>query len=237
MTKAPESERGAPVGRRVVLGMLALGAVGVATGRWLANGISDVVSATVPALSSVIPAAGGFRIYTVTDGYPSYDRASYRLKVSGLVDRPLELSLADLAAMPQTGMTKDFQCVTGWRVESVPWSGVLLREVLDVAGVQSAGAAVSFASFDGAYTESLTMEQAMRDQVLVATSMYGQPLELRHGAPVRLYVVPMYGYKSIKWLDSVQVTDHVEPGYWERRGYDVDAYIGASNGGDEDPNV
>jgi len=237
MLEDSRSERGTPVGRRVVLGMVALGAVGVATGRWISSGINDVVSSTVPALSSIIPAAGGFRIYTVTDGYPSYDRASYRLKVTGLVDTPLELSLAELAAMPQNGLTKDFQCVTGWRVESVPWSGVLLRDVLDSAGVQSTASAVHFTSFDGAYTESLTLDQALKEQVLVATSMYGQPLEVKHGAPVRLYVVPMYGYKSIKWLDGIHVTDAVEPGYWERRGYDIDAYIGASNGGDEDPNV
>ncbi len=237
MAHASKSERGTPIGRRIVLGMVGLGAVGIAAGRWISNGISDVVSSTVPGLASVLPAAGGFRIYTVTDGYPSFDRAKYRLTVTGLVDKPLSLSLADLAAMPQTGLTKDFQCVTGWRVESVPWSGVMLHEVLKAAGVQSGAVALSFTSFDGIYTESLTLDQAMRDQVLVATSMYGQPLETQHGAPVRLYVVPMYGYKSIKWLDGIQVVNAVQPGYWERRGYDVDAYIGASNGGDEDPNV
>lgn len=237
MADASKAERGKPIGRRIVLGMVGLGAVGIAAGKWISSGISDVVSSTVPGLASVLPAAGGFRIYTVTDGYPSYDRASYRLAVTGLVDKPLSLSLSQLAAMPQTGLTKDFQCVTGWRVESVPWSGVLLRDVLNSAGLKSSAAAISFTSFDGIYTESLTLEQAMTDQVLVATSMYGQPLETQHGAPVRLYVVPMYGYKSIKWLDGVQAVDKVEPGYWERRGYDVDAYIGASNGGDEDPNV
>ncbi|MDO8731768.1 MAG: molybdopterin-dependent oxidoreductase [Actinomycetota bacterium] len=237
MPDASKRERGTPVGRRVVLGMVGLGAVGIAAGRWISGGISNVVSSTVPALASVIPAAGGFRIYTVTDGYPSYERAKYRLTITGLVERPLSLSLNDLAAMPQTGLTKDFQCVTGWRVESVPWSGVLLRDVLDAAGVKSGAAAVSFTSFDGSYSESLTLEQAMNDQVLVATSMYGEPLETQHGAPVRLYVVPMYGYKSIKWLDGIAVTDKVDPGYWEQRGYDVDAYIGASNGGTEDPNV
>ena len=237
MADASKSERGTPIGRRVVLGMVGLGAAGIAAGRWISNGISDVVSSTVPGLASVIPAAGGFRIYTVTDGFPDYDPVKYRLTVTGLVDKPLSLSLADLAAMPQTGLTKDFQCVTGWRVEGVPWSGVLLRDVLAVAGVKSGAGALSFSSFDGAYTESLTMDQAMHDQVLVATSMYGAPLETQHGAPVRLYVVPMYGYKSIKWLDGIQVVDKVDPGYWEVRGYDVDAYIGASNGGHEDPVV
>ena len=73
-------------------------------------------------------------------------------------------------------------------------------------------AALRFTSFDGVYTESLTLEQGLRDDILVATSMYGQPLEVKHGAPVRLYVVPMYGYKSLKWLSGIEVGRVVEPG-------------------------
>lgn len=229
--------RGTPVGRRVVLAMVGLGAVGVAAGKWLSQGVSDVVASTVPGLATILPAAGGFRIYTVTNGYPEIAAAEYRLKVTGMVDRELSLSLDDLAKMPQTHVTKDFQCVTGWRVSDVPWSGVLLKDVLSAAGVEDGAEALAFTSFDGAYTESLTMEQSTGDDVLVATSMFGAPIEVQHGAPVRLYVVPMYGYKSIKWLDGINVGRKVEPGYWELRGYDVDAYIGSSNGRSDDPNV
>jgi DMSO/TMAO reductase YedYZ molybdopterin-dependent catalytic subunit len=236
----PDNEnatRGTPVGRRIVLGMLGLGAVGVAAGRWLSEGVSDVVSATAPGLANVLPAAGGFRIYTVTYGYPDFDPATYRLSVTGLVKNELSLSLADLAALPQTGITKDFQCVTGWRVADVPWSGVLLRDVLAAAGVDNDAAALRFTSFDGVYTESLTMEQSLGDDVLVATSMFGKPIEDKHGAPVRLYVVPMYGYKSLKWLSGIEVGRTVQPGYWEQLGYDVDAYVGASNGRGDEPVV
>ncbi len=237
MAEGEAPPRGAPVGRRIVLAMVGLGAVGIATGKWLSEGVSQVVASTVPGLANVLPAAGGFRIYTVTNGYPEIPAADYRLKVTGMVDKELSLSLADLAELPQTQMTKDFQCVTGWRVEDVPWSGVMLREVLSAAGVESGAGAITFTSFDGAYDESLTLDQAMNDEVLVATSMFGEPIEVQHGAPVRLYVVPMYGYKSIKWLDGIEVVRTVDPGYWERRGYDVDAYIGNSNGRSDDPNV
>ena len=109
--------------------------------------------------------------------------------------------------------------------------------LLAAAGVEAGATALRFTSFDGAYTESLTMEQGMKDDVLVATSMFGAPIEVKHGAPVRLYVVPMYGYKSIKWLSGIEVGRTVIPGYWEERGYDIDAYIGASNGRSDDPNV
>ncbi|MEI6362570.1 MAG: molybdopterin-dependent oxidoreductase [Actinomycetes bacterium] len=236
MTTEPE-ERGTPVGRRIVLGMVGLGAVGVLAGRWLSQGVSDVVASTAPALGAVIPAAGGFRIYTVTSGYPSFDAKTYRLAVTGLVAKEMSLSLTELAALPQTSMTKDFQCVTGWRVADVPWSGVLLSDLLDAAGVEAGATAVRFTSFDGEYTESLTMEQARQPGVLVATSMFGKPIEDKHGAPVRLLVAPMYGYKSIKWLSGIEATNKVIPGYWEDRGYDVDAWVGKSNGRSDDPVV
>ena len=231
------SPRGVPVGRRIVLGVVGLGAVGVVAGRWISSGVSDVVASTAPGLASIVPAAGGFRIYTVTGGFPEIAAADYRLSVSGLVNEPLSLSLDDLAQLPQTQMTKDFQCVTGWRVEDVPWSGVLLRDVLAAAGVESDAEALRLTSFDGAYTESLTLDQAMRDDMLVATSMYGAPIEVKHGAPVRLVAAPMYGYKSIKWMDGIELTRNVIPGYWEVRGYDIDAWVGKSNGRTDEPVV
>ena len=135
--------------------------------------------------------------------------------------------------MPPTGMTRDFQCVTGWRVYSVQWKGVRLRDVLDRAGVQPGAKALRLTSFDGADSESLTLKQARRDDVLVAYELEGEQLSDAHGGPVRLYVAPMYGYKSIKWLDKIELTDKVVPGYWEERGYDVDAWVGRSNNRDD----
>ncbi|HUR22858.1 MAG TPA: molybdopterin-dependent oxidoreductase [Acidimicrobiales bacterium] len=68
----------------------------------------------------------------------------------------------------------------------------------------------TFKSFDGSYTESLTMEQARRPDVLLAYEMEGKPVTRAHGGPVRLYVAPMYGYKSVKWLDEIEVATSVE---------------------------
>ena len=81
-------------------------------------------------------------------------------------------------------------------------------------------------SFDGVYTESLTLDQARRDDVLVVHEMEGKPVSTPHGGPVRLLMAPMYGYKSIKWLDRIEVVDSVVPGFWEERGYDIDAWVG-----------
>jgi len=137
--------------------------------------------------------------------------------------------------MPPTMITKDFQCVTGWRVHNVRWTGVRLSELLDKAGVQPTAKALRFTSFDGVYTESLTLDQARRDDVMVAYDLEGKPLSSDHGGPARLYVAPMYGYKSCKWLDGIEVVDRVVPGYWENDGYDVDGWVGRSNGRDDQP--
>ena len=175
MTEAVSREAldtGKPVGRRVVLGMLGLGAVGVLAGariqdvlqRWL----EPITVHDPTGLSQLLPVAGGFRIYSVVDFLPSRSTADYQLVVDGLVDHPLTLSYADLLAMPSTRVVHDFQCVTGWRVPRVPWTGVELSEVLDRAGVKSQAKALVFTSFDGTYTESLTLDQARRPDVLVA---------------------------------------------------------------------
>jgi DMSO/TMAO reductase YedYZ molybdopterin-dependent catalytic subunit len=230
---------GRPVGRRIVLGTLGLGAIGVLTGSRLQAAEERVLAAIGPrdptGLSQLVPAGTGFRYYSVTGGVPHRDATTYRLTVSGLVDRPVTLSMADLAALPQTRLVRDFQCVTGWRVPQVPWSGVALPDLLDHVGVSAGATALRFTSFDGTYTESLTLSQARRRDVLVATRMLGGPVTGAHGGPVRLYVAPMYGYKSCKWLGGIEVTDHVQPGYWEELGYDVNAWVGKSNGRDDDP--
>jgi DMSO/TMAO reductase YedYZ molybdopterin-dependent catalytic subunit len=230
---------GAPVGRRVVLGMLGLGAAGIAFGSKVQDGLERLLAPVTArdgsGLSTLLP-IGRFRIYTVTGDLPSKAAADYRLQVTGAVREPLDLSYADLTAMTPTNLTKDFQCVTGWRVHDVKWRGVRLADLLDRAGADPARGGIEFHSFDGVYTESLTMVQARRSDVIVAYEMEGKPVSSIHGGPVRLYVAPMYGYKSCKWLDRVDVVAS-EPrrGYWEDRGYDTDAWIGQSNGRDDSP--
>lgn len=229
-----------PVGRRVVLGMVGLGAVGVVAGSRITAAISRLMAPVEEhdptGLSGLVPAAGGWRYYSVAGSEPLRTTRDYQLTVDGLVDHPLTLTLADLQALPATTLVRDFQCVTGWRVGGVHWQGVAVSELLDRAGVQPAGQALRFSSFDGAYTESLTLDQARRPDVIAAYSMLGGPVSTEHGGPVRLYVAPMYGYKSCKWLQRIEVTDRVEPGYWETEGnYDVDAWVGQSNGRDDAP--
>ena len=234
MTSTGGDEYGAPVGRRIVLGLVAAGVAGIVSGRTLQNGLTRVLapleSRDPTGLLSQVPVGNGFRFYSVTGAVPRRPPASYRLDVGGLVSARSSYSFADLAAMPQTSLVRDFQCVTGWRVDQVHWRGVRLAHLLDLVQPLAAAKALRFRSFDGSYSESLTLEQARAADVLVALQMLGGPVSHDHGGPVRLYVASMYGYKSIKWLSSIELTSDVTPGYWEQRGYDVDAFIGRSNG-------
>lgn len=227
--------RGAPVGRRLVLGMLGLGAAGLVAAPHLQRGVEAVTGRDPTGLTGLLPNGGGFRYYSVASSVPERGPQDYRLTVDGLVERPATYSLDALRGLPQTRLVRDVQCVTGWRVPSTPFEGVTLSRLLDAAGVRPEARAVRFECFDGTYTESLTLAQARRDDVLVALRMQDRPLSHSHGGPVRLYVAPMYFYKSAKWLSGITLTDRVEPGYWERLGYDVDAWVGRSNGRDDAP--
>jgi DMSO/TMAO reductase YedYZ molybdopterin-dependent catalytic subunit len=232
------TDKETPVGRRVFLGLLGVGVAGVLVGSriddWQERVIGPIEARDGTGFLSLFP-IGRFRIYSVAESLPSRSRSAYKLKIGGLVEHPQTISYAALAARPPVQLTRDFQCVTGWRVHDVKWVGVRLRDLLDEAGVQPSAKAVRFTSFDGVYSESLSLEQARRDDVLVAYKLDGQNLSRIHGGPVRLAVTPMYGYKSLKWLDTIELTDEVVPGYWEHRGYDVNGWVGRSNGRSDDP--
>jgi DMSO/TMAO reductase YedYZ molybdopterin-dependent catalytic subunit len=221
--------------------MLGLGAAGVAAAPYLQRGLESFLGAAADkdptGLTGLLPNGGGFRYYSVASSVPRKTAETYRLTVDGLVRKPATYTLADLRAMPQTRIVRDVQCVTGWRVPDTPFEGVRLSQLLDAAGVRPEARAIRFTCFDGTYSESLTLTQARRDDVLVALRMQDEPVSHSHGGPVRLYVAPMYFYKSAKWLSGITVTSSVRPGYWEERGYDVDAWVGRSNGRTDTPTV
>jgi DMSO/TMAO reductase YedYZ molybdopterin-dependent catalytic subunit len=211
------------------MGLLALGAAGVVGGSWVQNGLSRLLAPIETrdptGLVALLPLGDAFRFYSVTGSVPRQTAATYRLTVSGLVARPATYTLADLQAMPQTSLVRDFQCVTGWRVLEVHWAGLPLSALLDLAEPSAAATAVRFRSFDGTYTESMTLSQARRSDVIVALRMLGGPVTHDHGGPVRIYAASMYGYKSTKWLSGIELTQGEIPGYWEHRGYALDGTI------------
>jgi sulfoxide reductase catalytic subunit YedY len=169
-------------------------------------------------------AEGNFRIYTVTD-IPRFKKDAWSFSIKGLVDQPVALDWEAFTKLQRTVQVSDFHCVTGWSVYHVTWEGITLKSLLERAGVQSSAKYVKLYSGDGVYTDTLTLDQAMMDDVMVAALIDGKPIPEDLGGPVRLVVPQMYAYKSVKWLQSIELIQEEHVGYWEVRGYDTDAWV------------
>jgi DMSO/TMAO reductase YedYZ molybdopterin-dependent catalytic subunit len=115
-------------------------------------------------------------------------------------------------------------------VQNVHWGGVRIADVLAGAQPSPQAGALQFVSAEVPYVDYLTTKQASLHDVMLAYEMDGKPLPREHGAPVRLVIPDMYGYKNVKWVERITLTGGPETGYWEQRGYDVDAWVGRSNG-------
>jgi DMSO/TMAO reductase YedYZ molybdopterin-dependent catalytic subunit len=223
----PEASR--PYGRRAFLGVTALGLSSLVWGKSVWGAFSSAAQPFENALpSSLVPS--GWRIYTVASSMPTFDARTWRLGIEGLVDAPQSLSYADLKSLPRAEQVSTFHCVTGWSVENVHWAGVRFSDLLAAARPRANGSVLEFVSAEQPYVDTLTLEQADLHDAMLAYEMNGAPLPREHGAPVRVVIPEMYGYKNTKWVQRIVVTDQVAPGYWEQRGYDVDAWVGKSNG-------
>lgn len=225
-----QDDPGAPLGRRAFLGLVAGGVSSLAWGGHAADLFSQSTKLLPETLRAVVPFGKGWRIYSVNPPYPTFDRASWRLRIEGLVERPVTLSYADLLRLPQARQTTDFHCVTGWSVDDVRWAGVRFADLLAVVRPLPAARALTFVSAEEPYVDTLTMEQALLPDVMLALGMDDKPLQRKHGAPARLVMPQMYGYKGVKWVSRIVVAPTVTDGYWEQRGYDRDAWLGDSNG-------
>jgi len=216
------------VGRAVFLGTVLGGVSALFWGKSAWDGVSSALS-PVESHIPLVP-SGGWRIYTVSGSMPRFDPKTWRLEVGGMVDRKTSLTYEELRSLPKVEQVSTFHCVTGWTVKNVGWGGVRLNEVLKVASPRPEAHALQFVSAEIPYVDSLTLQQAGLHDVMLAYEMDGKPLPREHGAPLRLVIPEMYGYKNVKWLAGINLVGRAEDGYWEQLGYDRDAWVGHSNG-------
>jgi DMSO/TMAO reductase YedYZ molybdopterin-dependent catalytic subunit len=225
---APEQEP-RRYGRRLFLATLAGGVSSLYWGKAAWDHVTGVISPVANAVAPILP-TGGWRIYTISGHMPEFDPATWRLKIGGLVEKPLSLTYDELRALPHVQQVSTFHCVTGWTVQNVHWGGVRLDDVLGPARPRASGRALRFVSMEVPYIDYLTVPQASLRDVMLAYEMDGKPLAREHGAPVRLVIPEMYGYKNVKWLQGIDVVPEAVNGYWEDLGYDRNAWVGRSNG-------
>ncbi|MGV3590332.1 MAG: sulfite oxidase [Gammaproteobacteria bacterium] len=168
---------------------------------------------------------------------PEISEAAFRLKVTGMVDKPMELTLADIKARPKMEIDAGFECggngprVFQGLIGNAKWSGTSLGALLREAGVQSGGIEVVFygndkgmetvrdLSIEQAFGRSMHIEDAMLDDVMLAYEMNGEPLPLYHGAPLRVLVPGWYGVANVKWLNQIHVQDTRYMGRFMARDY------------------
>ena len=163
---------------------------------------------------------------------PRPDLESWRLRVSGMVDRPFELTYGELVAMPLHDQYVTIACVSnevgGGLVGNALWRGVRLKELLDRAGVQPAATQIVGRAVDG-FTVGFPTVWALADEreALVAVAMNGEPLPTDHGFPARLIVPGLYGYVSAtKWLAEIELTTLESfDAYWVPLGWSKEAPI------------
>jgi DMSO/TMAO reductase YedYZ molybdopterin-dependent catalytic subunit len=153
---------------------------------------------------------------------PKYDLKTWSLAVDGEVETPFALTWDELLALPQQEITVDIHCVTRWSKLDTTWRGVLVRDLLERAGVKPSGTHVLVHS-DGGYTTNLPVSALLDDDVLIAHTYAGEPLEHDHGAPARLLVPKRYFWKSAKFVRRLEVLTEDRQGFWELNGYHNDA--------------
>jgi DMSO/TMAO reductase YedYZ molybdopterin-dependent catalytic subunit len=147
----------------------------------------------------------------------------WTLAVEGEVESPITLRWDDLLALPQVELTADFHCVTGWSVLDLTWRGVPLDAVLALARPTAAATHVMAHGRDG-YSTNLPLEEALKDDVLLAHTLSGAPLPRAHGGPARIVTPQLWAWKGAKWVSRLELLPHDRRGYWEIRGYSNTAH-------------
>lgn len=249
---SPVEPRGAAVAspsllpRRTFLGRsLAVVALGSAAGSILAvAGRVITAGSTNAAVQRRAQAPGGFGptpvVTPVQDFYvvakdllpTTVDLASWKLRVSGLVDHPMSYTPEGLRAFTRVEGYRTLQCISnqvvvfGDLIGNQRWAGIRVRDVLAAAGVQAGATHVLWRSADG-YTESIPVDVARDERTWLVDEMGppGTPLTAEHGYPLRVLIAGRYGMKQPKYLTDIVLADHDEAGFWEQRTWDETAAV------------
>jgi sulfoxide reductase catalytic subunit YedY len=227
LTKADVTPKAAYLNRRQILaGTVGLGAIGLAGG-------ASAQDALDPNTLEEITSYNNFYEFGTGKGDPAANAhklqtSPWSIKVDGMVDNPGEYALDDLLA----GLTVEdriyrFCCVEAWSMV-IPWKGIELADILNKVGVQAGAKYVAFETavqpenmigvqrrvLDFPYVEGLRLDEAMHPLTIMATGIYDQPIANQNGAPIRLVVPWKYGFKSIKSIVGIRLTDTQPPISW-----------------------
>ncbi|WP_394181057.1 protein-methionine-sulfoxide reductase catalytic subunit MsrP [Yoonia maritima] len=229
LTRADITPKSAYLNRRQILaGTVGLGAIGIAGG-------ASAQDALEPNTLEEIRTYNNYYEFGVGKNDPAQnahqlDTSNWTVKVDGLVDNPGDYALADLlSGLSVEDRLYRFRCVEAWSMV-IPWNGIELADILNKVGVQSSAKYVAFETvvqpdnmigvrnrvLDFPYVEGLRLDEAMHPLTIMATGIYDEPLANQNGAPMRLVVPWKYGFKSIKSIVRITLTDEEPPISWNK---------------------
>ncbi|MFW6075008.1 MAG: molybdopterin-dependent oxidoreductase, partial [Chloroflexota bacterium] len=218
-------------GRRRVVSYLATGIIGVAASGYLGRLLLDTRAGAPDDDSGELsqPVTPNADFYTVSKNFidPSPSADGWTLDVQGMVEREISITYDELREMPPVEQHATLTCISneigGNLIDNAVWTGVRLRDVLEMAGIAGEPRRVAFFGSDG-YSDSFEIEKAEEPGTIIAYLMNGERLPDSHGYPARLIVPGKYGIKNGKWLERLDLVDEFR-GYWQRRGWTNDGTI------------
>jgi len=151
-------------------------------------------------------------------GIPHVDPQQWKLRVDGLVNSPVEYSYDQLVTRPQNSLVRSLHCVTRWSIENVAWEGLLIKDLVASAGVSADASWLMFHCVDG-YTAPVPLEDALKEDSILAFKLNGKPLSAEQGFPARPFIPGLYAWKSAKWVNRMELLPDYRDGYWETYGY------------------
>ena len=150
--------------------------------------------------------------------HPEFDPKSWDLRIFGEVENPVTINWDEFQKLVHADQTSDFHCVTTWSKKDVLWRGVKMAELLKLVRPKETASFVIQHSGDG-YTTNTSIFEASHEDALLADTLDGEPLPVKHGGPVRIMIPTLYAWKSAKFLRALEFSPRDKPGYWELRGY------------------
>lgn len=155
--------------------------------------------------------------------HPNLTLDRWRLYIDGEVENPQILTWADFMNLPQTEDTSDFHCVTTWSKMDMSWVGVRLLDIAALVQPKDTATHIMCYGYD-TYTTNLPLEEALKSDVLIAHTVFGEPLAKEHGGPARMITPQLYAWKGSKWIKRIEFLSENKLGFWEERGYSNTAY-------------
>ncbi|MBN2722904.1 MAG: molybdopterin-dependent oxidoreductase [Deltaproteobacteria bacterium] len=150
---------------------------------------------------------------------------NWNLTVDGMVARSGVFKFSEIVDMERVNQVMDFHCVEGWSIWDVPWNGVHMNRIFSIVQPEKQAKFVTFHTIDGKYNESVPMEIATEPHTILAYGVNNSTLPLKHGFPLRLVIPRLLAYKSAKYINRIELTDHPVNGFWVERGYPYDAPV------------